>query len=154
MDKILGIIVLLGAIAGGVYIRGKVIRAMRRNSKVIYRDLKLYTSLGGNLGTMVYVISILTVVIGPFSYELISLNTYTYILMNIIAGVFFSLTYPPFAPITGFATIDVVEIKGKRYCIVGKVMNRKFKVVTINEDQKFEITVESRRQRLIFDVTK
>jgi hypothetical protein len=153
MDKVLGIIFLFLVIAAVIYFRSFVLSSRRRNYKTIYKDLRVHSSLGGNPGVMVYVISIATVIIGPFSYELIPLNDVTYVLMNVLAGVFFSLFYPPFAPITGFATIDVIEIKGTKYCIVGRVMNRKYKVISIIEDQKFEITAESRRQRLIFEVT-
>ena len=153
MDKVLGIITLLLVIAIGIYTRSFVLRSRSKSYKFIYRDLKMSSSLGGNPGVMVYVISIAAVVIGPFSYELLPLNDLTYVLMNVLAGIFFSIFYPPFAPITGFATIDVVELKGIKYCIVGKVMNRRYKVISISEDQKFEITAQSRRQRLIFEIT-
>ncbi len=152
MDLILGLVALFAVMFVAIYARGLILQSMRKNSKVIYKDLKVYSSAGSNPGIMVYVTSIVTVIIGPVSYRLYPLNDLQYVIMNCAAALLFALTYPPFSPVTGFATIDVIETRGIRYCIVGKVMNRKFKLISIKEEPSFEIVAETRRHRLIFEV--
>ncbi len=152
MDLILGLVALFAVMFIAIYARGLVLRSMRKNSKVIYKDLRVYSSAGSNPGIMVYVTSIVTVIIGPLSYRLYPLNALQYVIMNCAAAVLFALSYPPFSPVTGFATIDVIETRGIRYCIVGRVMNRKFKLLSINEGPSFEIVAETKRQRLVFEV--
>jgi hypothetical protein len=153
VDLVLGIIALFVAMVAALYARGLILRARISNSNFVYKNLKVLTSEGSNPGLMVYLISILTAIIGPFSYRLYPLNDLTYVIANIIAAIFFTVLYPPYSPVTGFATIDVVEREGVKYCIVGKVMNRKFRVLTINQRPEFEIVAESGRHRLVFEVT-
>ncbi len=151
---IYGILALFIAIIVFIALRGYILKSRKGGSNIVYRDLRVITSEGSNPGVMVYAISILTAIIGPFSYRLYPLNDFWYVVMNVVAALFFVLLYPQYAPVTGFATVDVIESSGTRYCIVGKVMNRRFKVVTVTERPKFEIIAETRRgRRLVFEVT-
>ena len=153
VDLILGLGTLFVVMAVALYGRGMVLRSRIRNATFIYRDLRVLTSEGSTPGIMMYLVSILTVFIGPFSYKFYPINTVTYVAMNIIAAIFFAVLYPPFAPVTGFSTIDVIDNGGTRLCIVGKILNRKFQVVSISEKPNFEIVAHSRRHRLVFRVT-
>ncbi len=151
---IYGILALFVSMIAFIVLRGYALRSKKTGSNFVYRDLRVITSEGSNPGVMVYAISILTAIIGPFSYRLYPLNDLGYVVMNVVAALFFVLIYPQYAPVTGFATVDVIEVSGTRYCIVGKVMNRRFKVATITERPKFEIIAETGRgRRLIFEVT-
>lgn len=153
MDVTLGIIALFVALFMGFLARTLILTSRKKKSNFLYKDLRVVTSEGTNPGLMVYLISIATAIIGPFSYRLYPLNDLSYIIANVIAALFFVVVYPPYAPVTGFATIDVVEKDGVKFCIVGKVMNRKYKVQSISERPRFEVVVEFRRNRLIFEVT-
>ncbi|MGC8562606.1 MAG: hypothetical protein ACP5UZ_03160 [Thermoplasmata archaeon] len=153
MDVVLGLVTLFTAMVIAIYVRGAALRSGRRNSTLIYKDLRVITSEGSTPGIMMYLISILTVFIGPFSYKFYPMNNVIYVAMNIIAAIFFALLYPPFAPVTGFSTIDIIEREGVKSCIVGRVMNRKFNVVSISQKPNFEIVAQSRRHRLVFRVT-
>jgi hypothetical protein len=101
---------------------------------------------------MIFVISILTVIIGPASFKIVSMNTSTYVILNAIAAAFFILLYPSFSPVSGFSTIDVFEKDGNRYCRVGKVMSRNFRVVNISEEKEMEIVATRWRARCYFRV--
>lgn len=153
VDLILGLGTLFVVMAVSLYGRGMVLRSRRSSSTLIYSDLRVITSEGSTPGIMLYLISILTVFIGPFSYKFYPINTVTYVVMNIIAAIFFAFLYPPFAPVTGFSTIDIIETGGVKLCIVGKLLNRKFQVVSISQKPNFEIVAQSRRHRLVFRVT-
>ncbi len=147
-----GIIALIVGIIVAIYARGFILRSRLKGSIVVYDNLKLVTAHGSYQGAMYYLISIVTAVLGPLSYKLISLTVTTYIFMNIIAALFFVAFYPYYAPMTSYASIDVIEKEGTKFCIVGKVMIRKFKVITISENPNFEIIVASGRKRLKFEV--
>ena len=147
-----GIIALIVCIIVAIYTRGFILRSRLKGSIAVYKNLKLVTTQGSYQGAMYYLISIVTAVLGPLSYKLISLTVTTYIFMNIIAALFFVASYPYYAPITSYASIDVIEKEGTKFCIVGKVMIRKFKVITISENPNFEIIVASGHKRLRFEV--
>ncbi len=152
MDLIPGIVSLLVGIAVSLYVRGLVIRSRLNGSNFLYRNKKVINAEGSSPGVMVYLISIITAIIGPFSYRLVPVNDFTYVIANIVAAVFFALSYPPFAPVTGFATLDVLEKGPTKYCVVGRVLNRRYRVMAITERPKFEIVAMAGRKRLVFEV--
>jgi len=134
-----------------VYARAFILRAGMKGSNVLYDNLKLVTAQGSYQGAMYYLISIVTAVLGPLSYRLISLTVTTYILMNIIAALFFVAVYPYYAPITSYASIEVIE-KGARFALLAKLCSGNSKVISVSENPNFEIIVESGRKRLKFEV--
>jgi hypothetical protein len=133
-------------------VRYYLLSVLGRKNKFIYRDLYIISYEGCYSGPMIFVISILTVIIGPASFKIVSMNTSTYVILNAIAAAFFILLYPSFSPVSGFSTIDVFEKDGNRYCRVGKVMSRNFRVVNISEEKEMEIVATRWRARCYFRV--
>lgn len=153
MDLVLGIVALAAAIIITLYARGAVISSGMKKLKVTYKGLKVVSVEGMSPGIMTYLVSIITAMVGPFSFRFYPMNDLTYMLMNAIAGVFFALAYPYFSPVTSFSIIDVVEKKGEKFCVAGRVMKRKFRVLNITEKPKFEIMAELGKHRCVFEVT-
>lgn len=153
MDVIFGVISIVVTISVSFVLRKFILSSVYRNDKVLYKDLTVQNYDGLYSGAMVYIVSIATAVIGPFSFRLYPMNNFLYILMNAIAGIFFVALYPPFSAVTIFSNLTVLERNGKKFCIVGKIMNRKFRVDAVNEQPKFEVLAEYRGRRCVFQVT-
>lgn len=99
-----------------------------------------------------FIISILAIVIGPASFKIVALSNPAYIILNVVAAIFFSILYPPFSPISGYSTIDVFERKGNKYCLVGNVMGRKFRLESVRGEKEIELIATRWRTRCLFKV--
>ncbi|MEM0141130.1 MAG: hypothetical protein QXN66_03725 [Thermoplasmatales archaeon] len=145
MDVFPGITALVVSIITVLFLRALILRRYRRSYKKIYRNMPVSSVEGLTPGIMTYLISIITAIIGPFSFRLYPLTPFSYVILNLVAGIFFSLTYPYFSPVTTFSTVDVLENKGKTICIAGKLMGKKLEVVSIKKDLNLEIDVHCGR---------
>ncbi|MGC8645169.1 MAG: hypothetical protein ACP5UO_02730 [Thermoplasmata archaeon] len=145
MDIIPGIVALALSILATLAIRALIIRAMWKGSRVVLRDLKISSVDGLNPGIMTYLISIITIILGPFSFRVYNVTSFSYLILNVAAGVFFSITYPYFSPVTSFSTVDLYEKKGRKFCIAGKVINRKLEVISVKEEITVELNVRCGR---------
>ncbi|MEM0127705.1 MAG: hypothetical protein QXU18_12970 [Thermoplasmatales archaeon] len=145
MDLIPGIVALIVSIFLVLLLRGTLLRRLRKSYRQLYRDLPISSVSGLNPGLMAYLISIITAIIGPFSFRLYNLTLLDYIFFNAVAGAFFSLTYPYFSPVTSYSKLDIVEKNGKTYCIAGKVLGRRLTVISIKKDLTIEIDVRCGR---------
>jgi hypothetical protein len=153
LDVIGGVVSLIAVIIVSFFARSFIVSSMVRRNRMIYKNLKVVSDGNTSPGVMVYVISIITAIIGPFSFRIYPVNTQTYIVLNAVAAVIFVAFYPRFAPITGFATVDVIDKNGKMFCVVGKIMNRTFRVAGLSERPKFEIVIENGRNKITLEVT-
>ncbi|MEL9914423.1 MAG: hypothetical protein QXY77_00765 [Thermoplasmatales archaeon] len=145
MDLIPGIAALIISILLVLLLRGAILRKLRNSYRQLYKDLPISSVNGLNPGLMTYLISIITAIIGPFSFRLYNLTLLDYIFLNVLAGVFFSLTYPYFSPITSFSKLDIIEKNGKTFCVAGKILNRRLTVISIKKDLSMEIDVKCGR---------
>lgn len=110
------------------------------SSKVIERNLKVSNMEGCFTGSLVYLITIVVLIIGPISYDIFNVTPIEYIVLNFISGFIFVYLYSPVAPITGFATMTIYEKNGTKYCMVGEILGRKYKVINISRDNGFSVT--------------
>jgi hypothetical protein len=152
VDVIVGIVSLLVVLVVSFFARSFIVSFMVRRNRIIYKNLKVVNDSGPGPGIMVYAISIITAIIGPFSFRIYPVNEMTYAILNAIAAVIFVAFYPRFAPITGFATVDVIDKDGKMFCVVGKVLNRTFTVVGFREEPKFEIVIKKGKDEITLEV--
>ncbi len=120
------------------------------SSKVIERNLRATNMEGCYTGSLVYVITIIVLVIGPISYRLFNITSFEYIILNFISGMIFVYLYSPFAPITGFASMTIYERNGTTYCMVGEILGRKYKVINIKRDNGIEVTFRRGNGECVF----
>lgn len=126
------------------------LKLVTENRKIIYKDLPLASIEGCYSGPMMFIISIVSILIGPASIHFFPMPWTTYLALNIAGGVFFSFLYPPFAPVSGFSTIDVYEVNGEKFLMVGKIMGRKFRVTSISVEKEIEIICTRWKRRCYF----
>ncbi len=149
-----GVAVFALGIAGFLFLRYYLLLKLRDDTTPIYRDLVISSIEGCNQGPLIYLISIITVIIGPLSYKVVLMNPTEYIILNVIGAIFFVSFYPQISPVTGLSTIDVL-VKGKeRYCVAGKFMRRKLKVLSIIAEKEIEIKVQKGRDQCTFHTYK
>jgi hypothetical protein len=141
MDLAIGLTVLAFSILVTLVVRAVLVRHFAGREKTIYRNIRISSVEGLNPGLMTYLVSLITVIIGPFSYRIYGVTQTSYLILNAVAGIFFSLTYPYFSPVTLLSTVDIFEKNGRKFCLVGRVINRKLEVVSMNEALTIEINV-------------
>ncbi|MGC8574662.1 MAG: hypothetical protein ACP5E8_05045 [Thermoplasmata archaeon] len=115
------------------------------SSKIIERNLRVTNMEGCFTGSLVYLITIIVLVIGPISYDIFKVTQLEYIILNFVAGLVFVYLYSPFAPITGLATMTIYERSGTQYCMVGEILGRKYKVISISRENGIEVTFKRGR---------
>lgn len=150
MNTAFGIFIFFLAIVVFLTARYYFLKMTRDNGRVVFRQLRIESLEGFYLGPMVYLVSLITLFLGPISYRLVSVNQLEYNILNAIAAFFFVLFYPPFSPITGFATIDVLEKGNQKYCIVGKLMRRKLTVLSIRTEEGVDIIAGRGKRKYVF----
>ncbi|MEM3313342.1 MAG: hypothetical protein QXT48_03100, partial [Thermoplasmatales archaeon] len=79
MDLIPGIAALIISILLVLLLRGAILRKLRNSYRQLYKDLPISSVNGLNPGLMTYLISIITAIIGPFSFRLYHLTLLDYI---------------------------------------------------------------------------
>jgi len=140
-----GIITFMISIAFFYLLRYTGNRRVILSSKIIERNLKVTNMEGCFTGSVVYLITILVLIIGPVSYDIFKVTQMEYIILNFIAGLIFVYLYSPFAPITGFATMTIYERSGTQYCMVGEILGRKYRVTSISRENGIEVTFKRGR---------
>ncbi len=135
-----GILTFIISIAFFYLIRYSMNRRLILSSKIIERNLKVTNMEGCFTGSLVYLITIIVLIIGPISYDIFNVSPMEYIVLNFIAGFVFVYLYSPFAPITGFATMTIYERGGIQYCMVGEILGRKYKVTEISRENGMEVS--------------
>ncbi len=117
-----------------ITIAAALIRAVYLNYRFKHNTVaryKLNNSYGCYVGPGLYVISILFIGIGPLSFELVNLSLGAYIILNIIAGVGYGLTFPPLAPIANSGDVIIINSRGRSIAYIGKYMGRRFNVISM-----------------------